>query len=346
MDTQQFRRDLEAIDWGDLEGAYGPSDGSNRTNTDVPAALSFLAELDPDWNPKNEVTRERRAEALNTLHGHALRQGTLYEVTPYIVPFVMGLVSRHSADGRSDLADEPPIEDDLAVMAPTLAEAAFRYRHCEDAEDRRLGERVDAALGEKADRVLGWFDDLRAAAILTALYSEPLRDAGLGRVRELEGLPYYAYAAMAEIGDPPDWMVDRAESDLEAPDRKDRLAAAALIACTGDVPDRLKADLDEILRPGADAILNRSLECSILLDIPDVHPEFDGPLHEASVLVTRPERLVVQIPDIGNVSTRWCGPEIDKGDTIHVGLSPHENIRVVEWTDGEGNDRRETLEGR
>jgi hypothetical protein len=305
-----------------------------------------VADHDPDWNPKNDVTWERRAEALNVLQGHAIHQGTLYEVTPHIVPFVMQLVSRHCADGRSDLADEPPIEDDLAILPPTLAQAAFRYRRRDDAADRRLGERVAAALGEEADRVLGWFDDLRATAILTSLYSEPLRDAGLARVRELDSMPYYAFAAMAEIGDPPDWMLDRAEANLEAPDRKDRLAAAALIACTGDVPDRLKADLDEILRPGADAILNRSLECSILLDIPDVHPEFDGPLHEASVLVTRPERLVVQIPDVGNVSTRWCGPGIAKGDTIRVGLSPHENIRVVEWTDEEGEKRRETLEGR
>ncbi|MFB6351624.1 MAG: hypothetical protein ABEK29_07545, partial [Bradymonadaceae bacterium] len=68
--------------------------------------------------------------------------------------------------------------------------------------------------------------------------------------------------------------------------------------------------------------------------------EFDGELVDAKVLVTRPERLVVQARDVGNVSAHWCAPDIEKGDTVRVGLSPHDRIRVVEWTDADGETRR------
>lgn len=345
MDIQQFRHDLDAIDWGELEGAYGPSNGSNRAHTDVPGALTFLAELDPDWNPKNAVTLERRDEAIDVLMSHTLHQGSLYEVTPRTLPFVLRLVDHHCRTGMADLVAEPAIEDDLAIYPAEVAQSAFQYARHEGPEDRRLAEQIDAVLADEADRILGWFDgDLRAVATFTCLYGAPLRERGYEQLRQWDHVPYYANMAMAEVGDPPDWALERAEATLEAPAQKDRLAAAALIACAGDVPDRLKPRLDEILRPGAHMILRRDLALPILLDIPEVHPEFDGELVEASVLVSRPDRLIVQAPDVGNVSTHWGAPDIDRGDTVRIGLSPHDEVRVVEWTTADGETKRAELD--
>ncbi|MFB6351623.1 MAG: hypothetical protein ABEK29_07540, partial [Bradymonadaceae bacterium] len=269
MDIDQFRRDLAAIDWADLEGAHGPSDGSNREHTDVPGALTFLAELDPNWNPKNAFTVERRDEALDILMSHTLNQGSLYEVTPRVLPFVLKLVDRHCRTGIADLVAEPAIEDDLAIYPAEVAQSAFEYAQHDSPEDRRLAEQVDEVLADETDRILGWFDsDLRTVATFTCLYSAPLRERGYEQLRRRDHVPYYANMAMAEVGDPPDWALERAEKTLEAPDQKDRLAAAALIACAGEVPDRLKRRLDEILRPGAAMILRRDLALPILLDIP------------------------------------------------------------------------------
>ena len=67
---------LDQIAWKRLSHAYGPA-------TDVPALIRRLTNGSSD----------EREEALGELHGNIWHQGTVYEATPYAVPFLLEVVT-------------------------------------------------------------------------------------------------------------------------------------------------------------------------------------------------------------------------------------------------------------
>lgn len=75
---------LDEVPWGSLHHAYGPA-------ADVPGLLRALA--DPD----------QREGALWALYGNVFHQGTRYEATPHVVPFLVELIDAGVA--RVDLLD-------------------------------------------------------------------------------------------------------------------------------------------------------------------------------------------------------------------------------------------------
>ncbi|HEV8192286.1 MAG TPA: hypothetical protein VGP82_12530 [Ktedonobacterales bacterium] len=75
---------LDAINWHNLEHAYGPAG-------DVPGLLRDLASRD-------EQTRE---SAHYELYGNLYHQGTIYEPTAFAVPFLLRLVADESVPDRS-----------------------------------------------------------------------------------------------------------------------------------------------------------------------------------------------------------------------------------------------------
>lgn len=66
---------LEAIDWSALHHAYGPAD-------DVPELLRALLSTDD----------EIRGRAWEALYGNVVHQGTVWEATPHVVPFLIEIL--------------------------------------------------------------------------------------------------------------------------------------------------------------------------------------------------------------------------------------------------------------
>ncbi len=79
--------DLSTIEWVRLHHAYGPAD-------DVPDQLRVLASTDSD----------ARKEALEELESNIWHQNTIYEATPYALPFLIELVKNQVPDSHSLLA--------------------------------------------------------------------------------------------------------------------------------------------------------------------------------------------------------------------------------------------------
>jgi HEAT repeat protein len=74
---------LDSIDWSSLSHAYGEA-------SDVPDIIRALASDDP----------ETREEAISELHGNIWHQGTVYEATPYAVPFLIELLKADTVKGK------------------------------------------------------------------------------------------------------------------------------------------------------------------------------------------------------------------------------------------------------
>ncbi len=93
---------LDAIDWGSLSHAYGSA-------SDVPHLLRRLL----------GVTSPRQGEAgpMDKFANQIFHQGTLYEATPYVVPFLIRIVETSTARNRADvlwmLADMGRLSMDL-----------------------------------------------------------------------------------------------------------------------------------------------------------------------------------------------------------------------------------------
>jgi hypothetical protein len=77
---------IDDIDWSVLEHAYGPAN-------DVPDLVRALAGPGAD----------EREKALRTLYGNVFHQGTRYEATAYVVPFVLELLADPATPGRAEL---------------------------------------------------------------------------------------------------------------------------------------------------------------------------------------------------------------------------------------------------
>lgn len=109
---------LDAIDWPALTHAYGPAG-------DVPGMLRHVAGGDPD----------ARARAIWELWGSVWHQGTVYEATPFAVPFIAALAANQSfpADDRwqliwmlGEIALGNPVDgDDLAAVHASHAAVAL-----------------------------------------------------------------------------------------------------------------------------------------------------------------------------------------------------------------------------
>jgi hypothetical protein len=89
---------LTDVAWSQLHCAYGPANA-------VPELLRDIASGDP----------ERQAAALSELWGNVCHQGTVYDCTPRIVPFLAALVA------CDELRDA--IRAELAVLLASIASA-------------------------------------------------------------------------------------------------------------------------------------------------------------------------------------------------------------------------------
>ncbi len=93
-------RDVDAVDWKSLEGAYGASDGSLKNDEmvqgDVPGALRVLA-LEEDFE-----SDDFSDALLDVMGGHVWHQGTVYPVTPVVVPFIFRILRLRAEEGIAE----------------------------------------------------------------------------------------------------------------------------------------------------------------------------------------------------------------------------------------------------
>src|SRR5438067_6409353 len=135
MNVTEVARELDKIDWKALSGAYGPSH-ENVPNAILTLARERSAETDA-WN-----------DALDVLFSHVYHQGTLYEVTANVVPFVFDLLSSDRCADRK-------------MLAHVLVQYAAAAR-----DDDTFGPVVLARIAERRDTLLDWLDaSLSEAAI-------------------------------------------------------------------------------------------------------------------------------------------------------------------------------------
>lgn len=123
---------LEAVDWAGLHHAYGPAD-------DVPGQLAALLSADA----------EERHQAHARLRGNVYHQGTRWQVSCHVVPFL------------TELADDPATPDRAAVVDLLRAVA--------------LGDRDDTCLPFEPDRVFAQADNVTSTDVATVvgwLYDE------------------------------------------------------------------------------------------------------------------------------------------------------------------------------
>ncbi|MGW3774191.1 hypothetical protein [Actinomadura verrucosospora] len=123
---------LKAVDWAGLHHAYGPAD-------DVPGQLAALLSADA----------EERHQAHARLRGNVYHQGTRWQVSCHVVPFL------------TELADDPATPDRAAVVDLLRAVA--------------LGDRDDTCLPFEPDRAFAQADNVTSTDVATVvgwLYDE------------------------------------------------------------------------------------------------------------------------------------------------------------------------------
>ncbi len=166
---------LDSVRWKDLHHAYGPA-------TDVPGLLRAIAGSD----------EAGRNEAWSALHGNVLHQGTVWQATPHVVPFLVELLAADipererlvtylgllASEGSGGVAVEVPSTTDMDEE-----EREMRVRHGSAGRDTRAavlrglevyGKEVEHHV--VAVRVAGCFllGKLGPAAATVARWVEPL----------------------------------------------------------------------------------------------------------------------------------------------------------------------------
>ncbi|GAB2824263.1 hypothetical protein GCM10022221_22900 [Actinocorallia aurea] len=162
---------LDEVAWASLHHAYG-------TAEDVPGQLRALASADPEAR-----------EAARGLYGNVYHQGTRWEASPYVVPFLAALLDDPGTPGRGSVMgllravalgdrDDADLPFDVGAafaraerLTPERAEAATRRLYGYDEEDDEdedaeddLPEEDEADEADMNDVVVLWARDCHRAA--------------------------------------------------------------------------------------------------------------------------------------------------------------------------------------
>ena len=135
-ERQALLAGIEAINWHDLHHAYGPAD-------DVPDLLHLLLSDD-------ETVRD---DGWEHLYSNVWHQGTVYEASAYVVPFLLRMLTY----------DGPPGKADLLHFLTALAEGSSylaAHAHAEDDQFswRRILVRQGRDFDAELQKELGWVE--------------------------------------------------------------------------------------------------------------------------------------------------------------------------------------------
>lgn len=299
--------DLDAVDWGALHGAYGPSRpgaGSNGA-TDVAAHLRALASEDED-------TFE---DALwGGLGAHVLHQGDIYEVTSFVVPFLVGVVDDRAVERRGDVAE----------LLLGVGESACRYARSDDDVRRAVGERTRRALLDEARSLARWWSDederVAGAGVTLAWLLEELRGPFAEHVRSLARPPSATELTALALSPPARdeaWAVRAATSavrDVTAP-RPARVAAALLLQLSdGKAPSDVDPFVDELTAAHERVVLSPVFALPAF-----AFPRRGGPAPlEAQVAFAGPALFLARAADGRQFTVRWPSSGLQKGDPVRL----------------------------
>jgi hypothetical protein len=116
---------VRAVDWSELEGAYG-------TDRDVPTALEIMRWAD-------DAEDDEFSDAwLDVLCSHVWHQGTIYPITAPVLPFVFDIVD-HSPALKSATCYA---RSEIAQFVTWCASSARRAVTSGEDDDRFNGQRV------------------------------------------------------------------------------------------------------------------------------------------------------------------------------------------------------------
>ncbi len=327
------RRFVEAVNlvpWAKLEGCHGASDGSSRSPaaTDVPRALLTLATWD-----FAEPGAEEWEDVADILYSHVTHQGSVFEVTSHVVPLVVSLV----------IDCEFGAPAGLAAFLPYVSACARRARGARSEAKRAYGEAIGQALEAAQPRIMSWDESPALAPALAALAVESpsLRSAWLARAetRPLTAIDLAALTAMKRSLPGADRA---ARAMLEGPPGLARTAAAYFLEKSTAPDDPLAGVIDAALGVRDRHTLQAAFGTLVPIDLePPRAREFSGPLEDGTVAFRGEQLFVVARRSGGNVTVRWSGAPVAKGERVRVGVSADGVARVVELGDGSTAVRRE-----
>lgn len=137
-------RDAHDVQWANLRGAYGPSDGKDHSR-DVPGMLLALANVD-------DVNSGRWGDAYDDAFlAHVWHQYTIYPVTPLAIGFVARIASL-----RLNTAIEPAKQ--IAAGLRLVAESTAVHRRHAEASNRELGEACAKSFTAHCDYIRTWLE--------------------------------------------------------------------------------------------------------------------------------------------------------------------------------------------
>ena len=290
--------------------------------------------IDPD--------EDGRANALDGLKSHVWHQGDIFDVTPFVVPFVAGVVNDADAPARGETAH----------FLALVAESARRYSRSEEAEERSLAIRTLHALLSERESIERWWRDDDPAVVdestTLAWLLEPLHDALADYIRQLSNVRASQLTALALMNgtraEP--WAVELAVRVVrDAGIAQEPRVAAALLLQLAEAP------MDDSLGPVIDA-LTAPVQRALLPDLFDV-PPFDFPSRpsaeplEATVVFSGSNLVLARSADGRQFTIRWPSSGLQKGDAIALARVTTGGIaRRAEIPSSDGGVRSMTFDAR
>ncbi|GIE78905.1 hypothetical protein Aph02nite_48550 [Actinoplanes philippinensis] len=252
---------LDTVRWGELHHAYGPA-------ADVPGRLAALRSPDPG----------ARGEALNALAGSVCHQGTTWEASREVIPFLAALIESPGTPGRAGILrlltaitvgnhDEPPLDPDTAFAAARILDhadvtALVARFHSEG------DEYTDEEAGLLDAVAVRWASDCyhRTAALaptITGWLADPDDEVAAGAAALTAWLPPNPPAVTAWLAVP---------RDREGPRASANLALACCPSPGASVDAALQEMLDTPSPTGGELVAVTAAVACAYRNGPDTHP--------------------------------------------------------------------------
>jgi hypothetical protein len=313
IEDPSLEHSVALLEWGVLQGALGPSDGSAGAMSNVPSALGVLRHCDLYCSMPAEIE-----DAFAVLERHVMRDGQLYPVALSTLPFLLAIVGRRS------------------IVSGHVAELIARYLTCANTLDEPLANQLRELIADHASELMRWLGRHDRALGALAIHVPGLREAFVAAVEGAERVAPEILLALVELdlpSAPGDTRViarDLLEhSDVELT----RMAAAAFLARYPDPSPRIRAMVEGALPPSVDAL------CLVTSDLWTPTVVRPTPKLCTAQVVFRDDCLVVVRTGSTDVTLPWCGAELTAGDQVHLALSAHGQPKLAVVTDRAGKLR-------
>lgn len=314
IEDPSLEHSVARLEWGVLQGALGPSDGSAGAMSNVPSALGVLRHCDLYCSMPAEIE-----DAFAVLERHVMRDGQLYPVALSTLPFLLAIVGRRS------------------IVSGHVAELVARYASCARTLDKPSADKLRELLADHASELMRWLGRHDRALGALAIYVPGLREPFLASVEGAERVSPEILLALVDLDAvaAPGETATIARDLLERSDVElSRMAAAAFLARYPDPSPRIRAMVEGVLPPSAADALR--LATGDLWTPTVVRPT---PKLCTAQVVFRDDCLVVVRTGSRDVTLPWCGAELSAGDRVHLALSAHGQPKLAVVTDRAGKLR-------